>query len=190
MDGQTLMLDVAQQPTDIKRWQEAMVDWANDKIEIISTYPDRLIHHGLELQMPAVARFLHNVKQRKHGVKFSRTSVYIRDKGMCQFCGQPVPRADLTYDHVVPRARGGRTTWNNVVVCCFACNQRKAGRTPEQAGMHLRSEPQRPRYLPPKPDRRFLWHPGLPDQWRGYCLTADDVSAQPFWYQELLAYRH
>ena len=66
-------------------------------------------------------------------VRFSRHNIYLRDGNTCQYCGRELPRTDLNLDHVIPRAQGGRTTWENVVCCCIDCNLSKGARTPEQA---------------------------------------------------------
>ena len=81
-------------------------------------------------------------------VRFSRHNIYMRDGNMCQYCGSELPRAELNLDHVVPRAQGGRTTWENVVCCCIDCNLSKGARTPEQAGLKLMKPPLRPRWTP------------------------------------------
>jgi 5-methylcytosine-specific restriction endonuclease McrA len=84
----------------------------------------------------------------KTKVRFSRHNIYMRDGNTCQYCGHELPRADLNLDHVVPRAQGGRTTWENVVCCCIDCNLSKGARTPDQAGMKLLKIPVRPRWTP------------------------------------------
>jgi 5-methylcytosine-specific restriction endonuclease McrA len=84
---------------------------------------------------------------RRH-VRFSRSNVMTRDAFTCQYCGVRPPRAELNLDHVVPRAHGGRSTWENVVASCVGCNRSKGGRTPEQAGLRLRRPPARPRWTP------------------------------------------
>jgi 5-methylcytosine-specific restriction endonuclease McrA len=81
-------------------------------------------------------------------VRFSRHNIYLRDGNTCQYCGRCLPRTDLNLDHVVPRAQGGRTTWENVVCCCIECNLRKGARTPDQAVMKLFKKPERPRWTP------------------------------------------
>ena len=68
---------------------------------------------------------------------FSRANIYARDDHTCQYCGDGFPTAELTFDHVVPVAQGGRKDWENIVTCCVTCNRRKGGRTPAEAGMHL-----------------------------------------------------
>ena len=84
----------------------------------------------------------------KTKVRFSRHNIYMRDGNMCQYCGRELPRAELNLDHVVPRAQGGRTTWENVVCCCIDCNLSKGARTPDQAGLKLLKPPLRPRWTP------------------------------------------
>lgn len=81
-------------------------------------------------------------------VRFSRYNIYLRDGNTCQYCRRELPRTDLNLDHVVPRAQGGRTTWENVVCCCIDCNLSKGARTPEQAGIKLLKMPVRPRWTP------------------------------------------
>jgi 5-methylcytosine-specific restriction endonuclease McrA len=84
----------------------------------------------------------------KGRVRFSRLNIYARDNDTCQYCGQQLSRAELNLDHVVPRAQGGRTSWENVVCSCIECNLHKGGRTPEQAGMKLLRRATRPRWTP------------------------------------------
>jgi 5-methylcytosine-specific restriction endonuclease McrA len=84
----------------------------------------------------------------KGRVRFSRLNIYARDNDTCQYCGLKLSRAELNLDHVVPRAQGGRTSWENVVCSCIPCNLSKGGRTPEQAGLKLLKKPTRPRWTP------------------------------------------
>ena len=84
----------------------------------------------------------------KGRVRFSRLNIYARDADTCQYCGEKLPRSDLNLDHVVPRAQGGKTSWENVVCSCIGCNLKKGGRTPEQAGMALARKAVRPRWTP------------------------------------------
>ncbi len=83
-------------------------------------------------------------KLPQKGVRFSRGHVFVRDQFTCQYCLQEFPKQKLNLDHVVPRSRGGRTSWENVVTSCHSCNRRKANRTPAEASMPLKRSPQRP----------------------------------------------
>lgn len=84
----------------------------------------------------------------KRHVRYSRVNVFARDKFTCQYCGSSPPRSQLNLDHVIPRSLGGRTTWENVVCSCVACNRRKGGRTPQQARLRLQRSPSKPRWTP------------------------------------------
>jgi hypothetical protein len=97
--------------------------------------------------MPAVVRLLRAVRGER-GVKFSRINVATRDRFCCQYCGQKFALGRLTYDHVIPRAQGGRTCWENIVMACYPCNGRKGHRAPAQVGMRLLKTPVRPQWLP------------------------------------------
>ena len=102
----------------------------------------------------------------KRQLRFSRTNIFTRDRFTCQYCAERPPRAQLNLDHVIPRAQGGTTTWENIVCCCVPCNRRKGGRTPEQAGVRLRCKPMRPRWSPllgiaPSGVRYREWKPFL-----------------------------
>jgi 5-methylcytosine-specific restriction endonuclease McrA len=74
--------------------------------------------------------------------------VFLRDKFTCQYCAKVLPETQLNLDHVTPRDKGGRTTWENIVTSCFRCNTRKANKLPQEAGMHPRSKPFAPRWRP------------------------------------------
>jgi 5-methylcytosine-specific restriction endonuclease McrA len=95
---------------------------------------------------PDVIRLVYMVRRPLQRRKMSRDEVFTRDNNSCQYCGAN-PR-DMTIDHVIPRCKGGEFTWTNVVSACKACNHRKAGRTPQEAGMRLRNKPFEPRPNP------------------------------------------
>jgi 5-methylcytosine-specific restriction endonuclease McrA len=84
----------------------------------------------------------------KTRVRFSRLNIYARDDNTCQYCALKLPRAQLNLDHVIPRARGGRTTWENVVCCCVPCNLKKGAKLAYEAGMKLLRSPFRPKWTP------------------------------------------
>ena len=98
------------------------------------------------IRVPRVIVLVAHELLPRHRVRFSRFNVYARDDSTCQYCGRKLPRAELNLDHVVPRSRGGSTSWENVVCSCLVCNLRKGGRTPEEAGMRLLRPPVRPRW--------------------------------------------
>jgi 5-methylcytosine-specific restriction endonuclease McrA len=87
-------------------------------------------------------------KLPKQRVKFNRRNIFARDENRCQYCGRRFKTQDLSLDHVIPRSRGGRASWANIVCSCTACNKRKGGRTPEEARMKLVRIPRAPRRSP------------------------------------------
>ena len=98
----------------------------------------------LTLHAPEVLLLSEYERAPRHEVRFSRHNVFRRDECRCQYCGGRFDEAELNLDHVVPRDRGGRTVWENIVTACLRCNARKADRLPHQAGMKLAHAPARP----------------------------------------------
>ena len=176
----TLVLDQGYQPHRIVSWQRAVTMLFDGKVEVVEEYDQDIRSVRFTIKMPAVVRLLRAVRGRR-GVKFSRINVATRDGFSCQYCGQKLPLAKLTYDHVVPRAQGGRTQWENIVMACLPCNGRKAHRTPEQARMQLRKAPIKPAWLPVV---SFQVDPAcsIPEAWTNWVYwhgALEDESAEP-----------
>jgi 5-methylcytosine-specific restriction endonuclease McrA len=109
--------------------------------------PARCVHTArMALRVPSVLLLMVYDRVPRREVRFCRRNVYLRDGCRCQYCGRIFDEGELTLDHVVPRERGGRTNWENIVTACVRCNARKANRLPHQAGMHLRKPPVRPKW--------------------------------------------
>jgi 5-methylcytosine-specific restriction endonuclease McrA len=106
----------------------------------------RTVH--FEIQVPRIIRLLTYDRLPRQKVKFNRRNLFARDSNRCQYCGRRFATSELSLDHVVPRTRGGRATWENIVCACVRCNVRKGGRTPREAGMKLIKEPVEPRTSP------------------------------------------
>ncbi len=111
-------------------------------------HPECVATVSLKIRVPRVIMLLVFDRLPKKEVKFTRHNIFERDKNTCQYCGRVCDRKDLNLDHVVPRDRGGPTTWENIVCSCIPCNTRKANRTPVEAGMHLIRKPKRPKWRP------------------------------------------
>src|SRR5690349_17423324 len=135
----TLLLNASYEPLHILSWKKAMTLLFAGKVEVLAEY-DREIHSvSFSIKLPSVVRLLRYIRLKKslNHVKFSRINIYTRDEFTCQYCGQHFNSDDLTFDHVIPAAMGGDKSWENIVTCCFKCNHKKGGRTPQQAGMAL-----------------------------------------------------
>jgi 5-methylcytosine-specific restriction endonuclease McrA len=100
------------------------------------------------LRVPEVVTLTKYDRLPDAAVAFSRRNIFKRDKYVCQYCSNQPGTGELTIDHVVPRAQGGESTWENCVLACIACNKAKADRTPKQARMRLRKDPVRPAWKP------------------------------------------
>lgn len=101
-----------------------------------------------EIAVPRIIRLLNYDKIPTQDVKFNRRNLYARDGNKCQYCGRKFPTSELSLDHVIPRSRGGRATWENIVCSCLNCNVRKGSRTPEEARMTLITKPRKPKRSP------------------------------------------
>jgi 5-methylcytosine-specific restriction endonuclease McrA len=111
-------------------------------ISVVEETADAVIHTGrVTLTVPAVIRLLEYRRIPRRTRTLSRKGILARDRHTCQYCLEPSLPSKLTLDHIVPRSRGGANSWENLVACCFACNNRKSDRTPDEAGMLLARYP-------------------------------------------------
>jgi 5-methylcytosine-specific restriction endonuclease McrA len=167
MSTRTLMLTPWMAPYRVISWERAIVLLYLGKVEVLEEYDERIRAPSITLRTPAVVRLTKARVSNKNKVRFSRMNVFLRDGFRCQYCGEKKSMDELNYDHVLPRVRGGKTVWENIVTSCYSCNDRKGGRTPEETGMTLLRRPYKPNTLPFAPVIR----PGapVPDVWRNYC---------------------
>jgi 5-methylcytosine-specific restriction endonuclease McrA len=121
------------------------------------------------IHSPRIIRLLRFDQAPRLGLRLNRRSLFARDRDCCQYCGRDFPHSQLSLDHVTPRSRGGRTTWENVVTCCLGCNARKGDRTPQEAGMRLRARPIRPKENPVLSLK--LGHPQY-QSWRPFLIAS------------------
>jgi 5-methylcytosine-specific restriction endonuclease McrA len=157
-----LVLNATYEPLSIISVRRAVVLLLKEKAEIVEAAEAELRSEHISMPMPLVIRLIYYVRiPYRVSLPVTRRTVLARDHYTCQYCGKQPSRKDLTVDHIVPRSRGGDTTWNNVVTACQCCNGRKGNRTPEEANMRLRAMPAQPRYvalaLVESPDARQAW---------------------------------
>lgn len=177
---ETLVLDTSYVPVARVHWQRALTLLFMGKVEVVEEYEDREIRSvTMAIKMPSIIRFLRAMRSKKKAIKFSKENIYVRDSGKCQYCGNKISRAEMTYDHVVPRAQGGKTEWTNIVVSCNPCNQKKRNQTPAQAGMKLLTIPVRPKKLPEHATFTLTWRKNDPPSWK------DWLASYHYWNDEL-----
>jgi len=127
-------------PLSLWPWQEAVKAAFLDRVTIVAEYETEVHSPSLTLRLPSVVVLRDYVRPARYPA-FTRFNLFLRDEFSCQYCGA---KGEMTFDHVIPRSRGGRTTWENVVAACGRCNLKKANLTVRQAGMHLHRPPRRP----------------------------------------------
>jgi 5-methylcytosine-specific restriction endonuclease McrA len=105
-------------------------------------------------------------------IKFNRENIILRDKNRCQYCGEVFPTKQLQIEHIIPKSRGGKKIWNNLVASCHACNTYKANRTPEEAGMKLIRKPVKPNWI--NPISHLKGKTQICTSWKKWLANADD----------------
>lgn len=127
-------------PLSLWSWQDAVKAVFMDRVNIVSEY-DRVVRSpSFEFRLPSVVSLKTFIKPARYPA-FTRFNVFLRDRFSCQYCGD---RSDLTFDHLVPRSKGGHTTWENVVTACTTCNLAKGDRLPGECGMVPKRRPRQP----------------------------------------------
>ena len=162
-----LVLNASYEPINVCTIRRATVLVLKDRAEILEQGEWALHSESLTLPQPVVIRLVTYIKVPRdaHRRKITRRAIFARDRWACQYCGSE--RSSLTVDHVVPRSKGGLSTWENIVTCCAPCNRRKGDRLPKHADMH-------PRVVPKPPPATIFVHvatPRVPDQWQRYLAV-------------------
>lgn len=175
-----LVLNASFEPLQIISWQRALTLLFQGKVEVLEESDQEVRTVRFTIRVPAVLRLLEYVplRKRKQIVRFSRINVFIRDQYQCQYCGKRLSKTHLTLDHIVPVVQQGGKSWENIVTACKPCNQRKGGRTPQQARMELIRKPISPTWLPTT--TLSLSVSRTPERWKFYLSTEhidDDESS-------------
>lgn len=130
-------------PLSVVSWQEAVRAIFRGSVTVVSEY-DKVVHSpGFVMKLPSVLALKDYVKVKRKPA-FTRFNLFLRDEWLCQYCGEEFKTNELTFDHVIPRARGGRTNWENIVASCRCCNAKKGSKMPDRAGMHPIKTPKQP----------------------------------------------
>lgn len=127
-------------PLSLWPWQEAIKACFLNRVEIVAEYDEVVRSPSQEIRIPSVVVLRDYVRPALYPA-FTRFNLFLRDEFSCQYCGAS---GDMTFDHVIPRSKGGRTTWENVVASCPPCNLAKASKSLKEARMTLRKPVRRP----------------------------------------------
>lgn len=162
-----LLLDKSFRPLRALSWRRAILLELSGRVEVLQYYDHFIQTPSRRFVMPAVLRASSWVERVPSSVALTRRNVLLRDGGICVYCGASGTLRELTIDHVLPRSRGGRTEWSNVVSACSKCNRDKGDRTPAEAGMVLGVTPKPPTAL--QLGRRGMVSVGEPPpEWRAW----------------------
>lgn len=163
-------------PLSLWNWQETVKAIFLDRVAVVQHYDRSVRSPGFEMRLPSVVALKEYIPQSRRP-PFTRFNVFLRDRFTCQYCQTGLPAPELTFDHVIPRSRGGVTTWNNIVTACNRCNLRKGSRLPRECSMH-------PMQKPLIPSTHQLQHNGrafppnyLHESWRDYLYW--DTELEP-----------
>ncbi len=171
MEPAVLVLNQNYDPINVCNARRAFTLLYGGKAEVLEHGLGVLRSPSFAFPLPSVIRLVYMVKRPRPQMRLTRREVFMRDRHTCQYCGRQA--RELTLDHVFPRHRGGRHTWENLVAACKGCNHRKAGRTPSEARMLLSRAPYRPRvssyYL-------FYQYLDVQHEWRKFIPGWDEAS--------------
>ncbi len=168
MQEPVLVLNATFEPINVTAVRRAMVLLLKGVAQAEELNTSEVRSSSATLKVPSVIRLLayRHIPQQTRAL--SRKNILLRDHNTCQFCGRIFPASELTLDHVMPRSRGGRSSWENLVASCYQCNNSKGDRTPEEAGLHLN---RRPRPFTLHTSRQLMRLIGHKDEkWRKYLF--------------------
>jgi len=141
-----LKLDSSFKPIEIISWEEAfLLTWLNKAYAV--EYSNQWVHSARKaFQIPSVIVLFRYIEEKFFTLPCTRKNIMIRDENQCQYCHGGFRDVDLTIDHVIPRSKGGKTVWTNVVIACKPCNQQKSDLLLSQTPFSLRRPPRKPSY--------------------------------------------
>lgn len=165
MSTRTLVLGPNYRARQVVSWETAIKLKYEGLVDVLVEYEESVSSPSVTWKIPAVVRLKKLTRERRRGVRYSRVAVYVRDGWRCQYCGRACTYRQATRDHVVPRARGGETTFSNTVLACPGCNTKKADKSCDEAGMRPMKVPAVPKELP---EAHLLVKGELPPEWLPY----------------------
>lgn len=162
-------------PLSLWSWQDAVKAVFLDRVEILSEYEQVVHSPNFVMRLPSVIALRDYVEATRRPA-FTRFNVFLRDKFCCQYCGHHFATQDLTFDHFIPRSRGGLTKWNNVVTACARCNLRKGDRLAREVKMMPIRPPRQPTSMELQEIGRRFPPNYLHESWRDYLYWDEELE--------------
>ena len=162
-------------PLSLWSWQDAVKAVFLNRVNIVSEYDRTIRSPKMEMRLPSVISLKEYIPSNRRPA-FTRFNVFLRDKFACQYCGEPFPTHELTFDHIIPRSKGGRTVWGNVVTACGSCNLLKGNRLPREAHMFPRHPPVQPSSLQLQENGRAFPPNFLHESWRDFLYWDSELE--------------
>jgi|694.fasta_scaffold23064_18 5-methylcytosine-specific restriction endonuclease McrA len=166
-----LALSSSYEPLGVISWERAVTLVFLNKANTIEEYDGYINSPSTKIKIPAVIAFKNSKKTwYKQSVRFSRKNVWIRDEGICQYCNKKISLNTFTIDHIVPKKSGGKTIWENVVACCYGCNQKKGEKSLKEINFKLIKTPKKPNKLPyiQEIGNEYYGVSNIPESWKFY----------------------
>lgn len=160
------------EPLGVVSWERAINLIFTNKVITLEEYDSIIRSPSISMKIPAVIVFKSNKRgKQKNSVRFSRKNVWVRDEGKCQYCSRHVTLSTFTIDHIIPKTAGGKTIWENVVTCCYDCNQEKGDKNLHDLNIKLIKIPKKPNKLPyiqEITDGNYNLEKNIPKMWKFY----------------------
>ncbi len=162
-------------PLSLWSWQDTVKAVFLDRVSILSEY-DRVVHAAsFKMKLPSVIALKDYISTSRHPA-FTRFNVFLRDTFSCQYCGGQHPTPELTFDHVAPKSKGGKTSWENVTTACSVCNLKKGHKSLRECGMTLKRAPWRPTSHELQANGRTFPPNYLHESWRDFLYWDTELE--------------
>ncbi len=162
-------------PLSIWCWQDTIKAVFLDRVNIVSEYEDEVHSPTLSIRLPSVIALKQYVPLSRRPA-FTRFNVFLRDHFLCQYCGYAPGTSELTFDHVIPKSRGGHTAWDNVVAACSECNLVKGNKMPRDCGMTPAAPPMEPTNYQLQTNGRSFPPNYLHESWRDFLYWDSELD--------------
>lgn len=168
---------VSVHPLSTLSWQDAIKDLFSDKVICVSEYEVEVRSASTKFRLPSVVALREYRRVPRH-VPFTRANLWLRDGGRCVYCHGTLPTSEVTFDHVMPRSRGGDASWENIACACAPCNNRKANRTPAECRMFPDPAPRKPtQFELAKAAKALVGNAPVPRGWLDYVYWGGELEA-------------